>query len=153
MSKTKKVEFLDIFRTFADAMSPPNISADMFPKFDPLPGFGATDPLGLVGKSQKQLEALKKANESTAEIVRAHSMRQSQIFNDLMQAAQDHAKRLETPLSPESQQKNLEVYTQAYDKAVELMQVMAEETRVASEEVFQKVSAQARDTIDEIKAK
>lgn len=150
MTQKNPIEFLDIFKSFTTKMAMPQVSADMFPSFTPLPGMTAADPFGLVGKSQDRLSALVKANETTAEMFREHALRQSQIFNDVMKAAQENAGKMEMNIDAESQKKNLDLYAEAYERAVEMMQLLADETREASEAAFQKISKQVQSNIKDM---
>jgi phasin family protein len=128
-----------------------------FSKFDVQKMLGdfkipGVDMKTLMSAQEKNIAALKQANQHAAEGLQALATRQMEMMQQVMQGAASAAKEVATSGGPkEAAAKQAEVAKAAFEQAVANMREMAELVSKSSNQAFEVITQRAAEGLEELK--
>ena len=128
-----------------------------FSKFDVQKMLGdfkipGVDMQSLLSAQEKNIAALKQANQHAAEGLKALAKRQMEMMQQVMQGAASAAQQVAASSGPkEAAAKQAEVAKAAFEQAVANMREMAELVSKSSSQAFEVISQRAAEGLEELK--
>ena len=115
---------------------------------DWIQGFDQLEPGTIMKVQQERLEALAKANEAAVNFYRTQLERQAQLFDDVIRAAWSRSGQGDVSEGTKASGSSLERQKAAVETAIKLMQRYSEETALAAQQAFEKVSAEYQTSLN-----
>lgn len=112
--------------------------------------FSPFDVTKVVEANKKNFDAMVEANKAAAGAYQDMMEKQMELFGQMTAAAKEQAAWIEENAGPEAMTKKAEAYAEATEKALGLMRKMAETTREANEEAYEKLKGQMQDAMEEM---
>lgn len=149
--------FSDMFQESFKMFDPERVAQMFDPQkvFAQMPAMQSADMdmNSIIKKNQASFEAMVEANKAAAATYQDMLEKQMDIFNRMTTAAQDVAKKTESPVSADAAAKNSKLYAEATETAFNLMREMAEAAQTANQQAFDRLSGQVTQAMDSMKNK
>jgi len=149
-------------------MSNPYDFSQMFKMFDPSEVQKAFDPTrmmsmfepakspafdmsGVFEMNRRNFEAMVEANKAAAAAYKDLLEKQMEVFQQMTEAAREHASWIDETTGPDAISKRTEAYAAAVEKALVLMRKLADSARDSNEEAYSQLKGQVNEALEELK--
>ena len=146
--KTTAYDFEKAFRAIDPKTLLSFFRVDSFSDWIQSQGFDQLEPGTIMKMQQERLQAFTKANEAAVNFYRTQLERQAQLFDDVIRAAWSRSGQRDVSEGTKASGSTLERQKAAVETAIKLMQRYSEETALAAQQAFEKVSAEYQTSLN-----